>query len=321
MFGMHACVLHIWKSLGMVMVIGWLLVGCTKAPKVPTPTEAEISQKITALADCTARTQRVVDAAMSAGASAGEMGPTNTGIADARETLDEARQLLQGGKLKDANERVSQALDDCQKLEAQAAQARDAALARQAQARARAQAEQRIQQVMPCIEAARQAIQSAEAAGTTQEDLASAKRALANSEAGLREAQQLLAQGDAVRALSRLDAAQSDCLSARDQANQAGIAAAQRRPSSYTVVRGDSLWRISGRPVIYSNPFMWPLIYKANRDKIKDPDLIYPRQVFAIPRTYAKEEADTAIRRARTRGPWRIGDGPDYYVLEGARRR
>ena len=52
---------------------------------------------------------------------------------------------------------------------------------------------------------------------------------------------------------------------------------------------------------------MWPLIYKANRDKIRDPDLIYPKQVFAIPRNFSQEEANTAIRRARTRGPWRSG--------------
>jgi nucleoid-associated protein YgaU len=249
------------------------------------------------------------------------MGPVNSGLADAQEALEAARKLVQEGKLQEANERLTKALDDCNKLEAAAQQARDAALERAARAKARADAEARLAQVMPCIEAARQAIQSAETAGATAEELASAKRALANSEAAVREAQQLLAQGEPQRALSRLDAAQSDCLSARDMANQAGIAAAQRRPTSYTVVRGDSLWRISGRPPIYNNPFMWPLIYKANRDKIRDPDLIYPRQVFAIPRTYSQEEANTAIRRARTRGPWRIGDGPDYYILDGVRRR
>ena len=56
-------------------------------------------------------------------------------------------------------------------------------------------------------------------------------------------------------------------------------------PTSHTVVKGDCLWRISEQAQVYNDPFMWPLIYKANRDKIKkSPDLIHPGQVFSIPR-------------------------------------
>jgi hypothetical protein len=62
---------------------------------------------------------------------------------------------------------------------------------------------------------------------------------------------------------------------------------------------------------------MWPRFYKANRGKIRDPDLIYPKQVFAIPRNYSQEEANMAITRDRMRGLWRLGDGTDYYSLEG----
>jgi nucleoid-associated protein YgaU len=262
------------------------------------------------------RSQGVVEAALKAGASAGEMAPANTGIADIQEALESARKLLKDGKNKEAMERASKGLEDCNKTEAMATQAREAAMERSR----RAQAEARIGQVTPCIEAARKAIQSAETAGATAEDLNAAKNALANSENALQDARALLTQGNTQGALSRLEAAQSDCMTAQDLGNKAGIAAAQRRPTSYTVARGDSLWRISGKEIIYANSLMWPLIYKANRDKIRDPDLIYPQQVFAIPRNYSKEEADTAVRRARTRGPWRIGDGPDRYVLEGVRR-
>jgi nucleoid-associated protein YgaU len=46
----------------------------------------------------------------------------------------------------------------------------------------------------------------------------------------------------------------------------------------YTVKRGDTLWGI-GRH--YHIP--WQHIYNANRDKIKNPDLIYPGQQFKIP--------------------------------------
>lgn len=52
---------------------------------------------------------------------------------------------------------------------------------------------------------------------------------------------------------------------------------------SYTVVRGDHLWGIAKKQEHYGNPFAWPVIYKANREQIKDPDLIYPNQVFKVP--------------------------------------
>jgi peptidoglycan hydrolase CwlO-like protein len=52
---------------------------------------------------------------------------------------------------------------------------------------------------------------------------------------------------------------------------------------SYKVVRGDHLWGIAKKKEHYGNAFAWPVIYKANRDKIKNPDLIYPNQTFSIP--------------------------------------
>lgn len=77
--------------------------------------------------------------------------------------------------------------------------------------------------------------------------------------------------------------------------------------TSYTVVRGDSLWAISSYRVIYGNPYQWPLIYKANADQIKDADLIYPGQVFSIPRDMSASQIEAAIQHARTRGAWSLG--------------
>jgi len=48
--------------------------------------------------------------------------------------------------------------------------------------------------------------------------------------------------------------------------------------------RRDCLWRIAEYDFIYNNPWKWPIIYKANKHQIKDPDLIYPGQVFDIPK-------------------------------------
>ena len=48
--------------------------------------------------------------------------------------------------------------------------------------------------------------------------------------------------------------------------------------------RRDCLWRIAEYDYIYGNPWKWPLIFKANMNRIKDEDLIYPGQVFDIPK-------------------------------------
>ena len=50
---------------------------------------------------------------------------------------------------------------------------------------------------------------------------------------------------------------------------------------SYTVKSGDSLWKISEQ--MYGNGNDWRRIYEANKDQIKNPDLIYPGQTFKIP--------------------------------------
>lgn len=44
---------------------------------------------------------------------------------------------------------------------------------------------------------------------------------------------------------------------------------------------GDNLWTIARRT--YGQGWEYTLIYRANRDQIRDPDLIYPGQVFVVP--------------------------------------
>lgn len=76
---------------------------------------------------------------------------------------------------------------------------------------------------------------------------------------------------------------------------------------SYTVVKGDSLWRISGKDMVYGNPYQWPLIYKQNASQIKDADLIYPDQNFNISRTPGAGDVAAAVQHAKTRGAWSVG--------------
>jgi nucleoid-associated protein YgaU len=50
---------------------------------------------------------------------------------------------------------------------------------------------------------------------------------------------------------------------------------------TYEVVAGDSLSKIAKRH--YGDANKWPRIYEANRDQIKNPDLIHPGQKLTIP--------------------------------------
>lgn len=56
------------------------------------------------------------------------------------------------------------------------------------------------------------------------------------------------------------------------------------KPTKHVVKKGECLWFIAGYEEIYGNPLQWPRIFKANTDKIRDPDWIYPGQTFIIPR-------------------------------------
>ena len=83
------------------------------------------------------------------------------------------------------------------------------------------------------------------------------------------------------------------------------VAQLQAAKSTYTVVRGDSLWRIAGKSDVYGNSLEWPLIFKANSDSIKHADLIYPKQDLNVVTNPLKTDVDSATWYAQHRGAWK----------------
>ena len=74
---------------------------------------------------------------------------------------------------------------------------------------------------------------------------------------------------------------QSGSSSTAPPPGQGGPTAAASPMNTYVVVKGDSLSRIAQRA--YGDGGKWRKIYEANKDVIKDPDLIYPGQSLRIP--------------------------------------
>lgn len=69
--------------------------------------------------------------------------------------------------------------------------------------------------------------------------------------------------------------------------------------TSYVVSEGETLWTISAQPQVYNEGLLWPLLYQANRDQIKDPRQIFPGQTLSIRRDMTEKELDDARQRAR----------------------
>jgi nucleoid-associated protein YgaU len=74
--------------------------------------------------------------------------------------------------------------------------------------------------------------------------------------------------------------------SANSASNNAGSKegappSAAGRKSIKVVSRGDSLWRISR--ITYGDGTRYAVVYQANRDRIRDPNLIHPGQILVLP--------------------------------------
>jgi nucleoid-associated protein YgaU len=64
-------------------------------------------------------------------------------------------------------------------------------------------------------------------------------------------------------------------------------------PKTWNIQSGECLWIIAGYEDIYSDPVKWPRIFRANTDKIEDPEWIYPDTVLVIPRDWPRRHTVT----------------------------
>src|SRR5512139_3818866 len=164
--------------------------------------------------------------------------------------------------------------------------------------------------------AASKAIHDAKAAAAAAEAAGSPWR---DTENLIGQAEKALSEGDTAKAIQLANEARRQAENALAQANaekarlasEAAATASKSKTTGgagdYTVVRGDNLWHISGKSDVYGNPYQWPLLYKANRSKIKDADLIYPGQKLSINRNASDADIKAAVRHAKTRGAWSLG--------------
>jgi len=92
---------------------------------------------------------------------------------------------------------------------------------------------------------------------------------------------QLLTPGDHKLRVDRLDDAAKVIDRAEYAFNRAPPTEGLTAGTAVVVQPGNSLWRLARRT--YGEGTRYALIFEANKSQIRDPDLIYPGQVFALP--------------------------------------
>jgi nucleoid-associated protein YgaU len=113
------------------------------------------------------------------------------------------------------------------------------------------------------------------------------ERAQAAAAAAAREA-------EAAREAARK--AEAEHAEARRRAERARYEREHSLASRHTVKRGETLPQIAALPEVYGDSSLWPLLYRANRDQIRDPKVLWPGQQLRIPRNLDKNDLNEARR-------------------------
>lgn len=112
---------------------------------------------------------------------------------------------------------------------------------------------------------------------------------------------------DRERETARLKKVEADRLESRRRAEKARQERLDRQEridrevplvARHTVKRGETLPQIAALPEVFNDSTLWPLIYRANRNQISNPAILWPGQVLKIPRNSDRSDVVEARRFA-----------------------
>ncbi len=226
----------------------------------------------------------------------------------AEEALNEANQFMEQKKYKQAREKAREALQLAREAHASAVDNRNAA---------NSSAKEMYDLALQAVNRANETYAYTYAPQQMEDAEMTLKKAEEAYKAGDYKTAKQLAEAALVKAQAAEAAAKEQRAAEEQRVAQQAVqlsdpgATPRPYPTEHVVIKGETLWWIAEYKQIYNDPFQWPLIYKANRSKIKDPDLIFPDQIFAITRQpeLTDEMIKEAIKFAKTRGEWSLYDG------------
>jgi nucleoid-associated protein YgaU len=263
-----------WKLAAVGMMMALTVACCRKAPK-------EVGDATAALGDLQKSCAPVY---------------AESAVQDAQSSLDRANDLVANRKCRDAKKEALVTMDKVKAAAAASSTEQD---------RAMKEAEAAIASAKESLKAAEDAQAPQYAAATYQQAknaIDEAEQLMKASPCNYYKSRDAAKHGMdlAMKAKSEAEAEIARIKAEEERKRLEAEAALRAHPVSYTVQKGDCLWKISAQEKIYANPFLWPLIWDANRDLIKNhPDLIHPDWTLKINRDYTDADAKKAEKTAR----------------------